>query len=441
VTIAAPPRPRRRAALILAVIVMVAAAALLTARCALGAVPPLPPLPAGAVERFGLHVIWDRTAEAAAAGVRSTRGAYYFKPEEEPRKREWIRLYQDAGIDPVMALIPNGPWRNRALAGLDVSRVPGGNDISGFPDDVDAYRADLRAFVERVDGDGIGDYSELRRPIRHFQIGNEVFWQWFGLPPAEAAGDFGALRAWREAHRAEVLASYAQFVRLTAETIRAEHPGAVIILGNIFEPHRAPTPLELTFLRRAAPHYDVIDKHFYGSPAQLEAELAQLRPVLASGKQIWSLEVGGPMEDSHQAHADAAVKLQLPMLAAGFERVYWSSLVPTQGWPLPFLRTALIDPPGRERPAYRTYRLLSTALQGATRVERVGRSTYLFRFVSGAPKAVSWRDHGEAPPDLRALFGQSRLRVTPLTGTGAPFTVPAGGFLVGADPVLLEAAG
>ena len=40
----------------------------------------------------------------------------------------------------------------------------------------------VRKFVDRYDDDGKNDMPGLQRPIRYWQIENEVLWQWQGTP-------------------------------------------------------------------------------------------------------------------------------------------------------------------------------------------------------------------------------------------------------------------
>ena len=53
----------------------------------------------------------------------------------------------------------------------------------------------------------------------------------------------------------------------------------------------------------------------------------------------------------------------------GLDRIFWSSLNPTPGWPENFLRLALITEDGRKTPAFYTYKLMMEKLGGIRKLE------------------------------------------------------------------------
>ncbi|HID05674.1 MAG TPA: hypothetical protein EYP10_00850, partial [Armatimonadetes bacterium] len=97
-----------------------------------------------------------------------------------------VRLWQRHGFRIAMSLrLENGwfagPIRYRPkMKGLLFELLVQGSDRLPASEHMDAYRAWIRALVERYDGDGKDDMPGLRYPILHYQVGNEyanpVFW-------------------------------------------------------------------------------------------------------------------------------------------------------------------------------------------------------------------------------------------------------------------------
>ncbi len=121
---------------------------------------------------------------------------------------------------------------------------PEGRTVPGtyLPVDEAAYRAFVRATVERYDGDGVDDMPGLANPIHHWQVGNE--------PRSELAG-------------------FADLQRMTYEEIKAACPQCTVLMGGVagfpggyvagFDRVYGPILSEL-----AGASVDVFDFHWYG---------------------------------------------------------------------------------------------------------------------------------------------------------------------------------
>lgn len=70
----------------------------------------------------------------------------------------WVRAVQGAGLEPLMMV---SPWPGNQTANHTEAYVPG---------DLHAYATYVRDLVERYDGDGHRDVPGLRRPVREFQV-------------------------------------------------------------------------------------------------------------------------------------------------------------------------------------------------------------------------------------------------------------------------------
>ncbi|MCK4650357.1 hypothetical protein KAT36_03945 [Candidatus Pacearchaeota archaeon] len=364
-------------------------------------------------DNFGLHIIWDRTVESNELNVNLIRGMNHFNNER--KLRDWIKLYQNAGLDIVLSLIPNNDvWRNSVIKSIDLGGIPGGADISGFPSNVEAYKKDLVRLVEGVDGDGVEDYSELRYPIKYIQVGNEVFWQWYGNPPSSITNK-QQLYSWRLNHLNEVWQSYGEFLKITYETIKAENPDMMVILGDIYGPDLEVTDDEKIVLTNYRNYFDIADVHFYGNYKELEETIDDKDVLFGMQKPIWSLEIGGPMKDyTLKEHAEEVVKMQLVLFEKGIDKSFWSSLIPTIGWPQSFLNTALLDKSFNKKPAYYTYKILKNKINCFASVNKISSDEYFYKvkFDDKDPVFVLWSENGEKIIDFSQYIFTPNVKIT-----------------------------
>ena len=370
-------------------------------------------------DKFGLHVVWDKTEEARQLGISLVRGINHFN--DERKLRNWIKLYQNAGLDIVLTFTPNSDvWGNSVIKSIDLRDIPGGADISGFPSDIEAYKKDLTQFVEGIDGDGVGDYPETRYPIKYIQVGNEVFWQWYGNPPAYITNK-QQLHNWKLNHQNEVWQSYGEFLKMTYETIKAENPDMAVILGDIYGPDMEVTSDERIVLTNYSDYFDIIDVHFYGNHKDLAETIDDRETLLGMQKPVWSLEIGGPMKDyafktyeDFKGHAEEVVKMQIILFEKGTEKSFWSSLVPTIGWPQSFLNTALLDESFTKKPAYYTYKIFNNKINYFTSVSKINQNEYFYKveFDNRNPVFILWSEDGTKRVDISDYFSGDTVLVS-----------------------------
>ena len=223
----------------------------------------------------------------------------------------------------------------------------------------------LQPLVEGLDADGDRDFQEIKRPIRYISVGNEPFWQWYGEPPATITTPV-ELKAWRDLHLPEVWRSYGEFLRVTYTAIKEASPEVTVICGDLVGLNKGVEEQQLVF-EEYTDYFDAIDIHFYGDHSSLEPLLPNLDPLLATGKPVWVLELGGPMDSyTQELHSEEVVSLQSMLFGYGVSRIFWSSLVPTINWPEPFVRVALLDRSFNKKPAYYTEALLVEKLDRFT---------------------------------------------------------------------------
>lgn len=365
-----------------------------------------PPLQPATFEHspFGLHAAGGSEREAHDLNAGFVRKIVLWQQGEPQPGRYMIaagdsdvRQIQVAGLDLVVTLRPTSRWGvdvDYAALAKSKSHHPW-TRFSGPPRDMAAWLAFVRNVVERFDGDGVDDMPGLQRPIRYWQIGNEVRWQWQGS-----------------------LEEYVHLVHETALVIRRANPQARIVLGAITgldelaeadfaggSESRTPQHLKTvaaitTVLTETREDYDIVDFHAYDDePFSLTTQICWLRKHIGDSKAIWTLENAGPFDDFTTARcSEDLVKRHLVALAWGVEGFFWSSLNPTSGWSEPYLRLSLLDESRRMTPAYLTYRLLTSKLQGMTSLQVLETPTPVRAFRAGTPRGdvlVAWCDAGE----------------------------------------------
>ena len=294
-----------------------------------------------------------------------------------------LQKRQRNGIHSVISLSPTAYTQNPLQQTTD------------YPQDMSSWLRFVRSVVERYDGDGYKDMDNLSIPIRYWQITNEWEWQW-----------------------TDSVEKFVRFIKETAQAIKQADQDAIIILGAfgahslavadgfgfresivIADRNRStrkekyPENVSLnrfvnhprfknkrrkveTVLKKAAPFFDIIDLHTYTEdPLDTASSLCWLRNKMQEygyKKPIWSMENAGPFYNfSIKRFSEDVVKRHMIGISYGLDRIFWSSLNPTPGWPENFLRLALITKDGRKTPAFYTYKLMMKKLGGIRQLETI----------------------------------------------------------------------
>ncbi|MEP0841624.1 MAG: hypothetical protein HRF43_02805 [Phycisphaerae bacterium] len=299
----------------------------------------------------------------------------------------------------------------------------GGSVDLGVPDrrHAEAFSAFVRRFVERYDGDGVGDMPGLKLPLRAYEFMNEPE----DIPPDE----------------------YAFWLRQFHAAVKSADPQAVVVLGSLKSPGLRiadePTGDYPTYFERLLdapglrgpryPYFDVAAFHNFprdypGRP-EFDDALAYLRRTMKAHSldlPVWLTAYGynsGSIDDAGQAQlqAEYVVKWALRARALGIERVYLHSLWDYR-WPggegvgenVGLVREA---PPGQvpaRKPAFEAFAVLLRELKRRPHVAARGPSLYVLTG-STAPVYCIWRERGADPPaahlsnwwEVRTLTGRS----------------------------------
>jgi hypothetical protein len=237
--------------------------------------------------------------------------------DAQERTDRYIAVLQEAGLEPVVVL---GPWPGNQTA----------NHTERYlPDDMQAYSAWVRRFVERYDGDGEDDAPGLQRPVRFWEVDNEP----------DLHNRVAPRGATREVDPAtfETPEEYAQVLVATAAAIHQAQPDAVVLSAGTF--HTAKSHGR-RYLERvlaepgAAQAVDVLSVHAYFEERSPELFLDAMDNAfaLAGGRPVFVTETGVPSSKQGHDWVDEAYQARMlafvvgESLGRGVERLCWHTL-------------------------------------------------------------------------------------------------------------------
>lgn len=220
--------------------------------------------------------------------------------EIEPKKGEYnweridryVKTAQEKDIQILFTIWPYTDWDQEACnmhiewypndGGKDWGKYGKGKDFlrlahrKGKPCDMEAYQEFLRRLVERYDGDGVGDVSGLRYPVKYWEIGNE---------PGIAYDFFQGTTE-----------DYFEILKTSYITIKETDSNAEILVAAMPGPgnggqHDTPefNTIDL-FELGAADYFDIANSHGLSGHIGIREFLTKYG---AEDKPIWVTEAGG----------------------------------------------------------------------------------------------------------------------------------------------------
>lgn len=309
---------------------------------------------------------------------------------------------------------------------------------SFVPLDEKAYTKFVKAVVERYDGDGINDMPGLRVPIKYWMVDNE--------PP-------------------HGLRDYAEFLKITYQTIKEADPDAKVIIGGVaglgtpssvseyakrFKSDYLPILDELA--RFKGHYFDIFDFHWYGNAT---GDYLMVRDIYKYIKQqldergltppggFWITEMGtysgnpipvrqlpdiDPQFQTERQQAADLVKRYVYSIASGISKVFMAfglkeGFKHDRGY---FDFTGLIYDgeyendrgKGVKKLSYYTYKKMTETLEGSDwkniEIIREKNGIYIYKLLrNGKPIWVAWNDNkGRENIKVSGIKMQS-IKVTP----------------------------
>jgi len=420
---------------------------------------------------MGLHGTYGDAESIEDLGAKSVRKASLLWQSMEPRKGEYdframdsfVRRLQTTSTNIVVVTLRDiSAWGGNFAAQSGYYSSDSRTATSGFPSDIGAWRDFVRTVVERYDGDGVDDMPGLTLPVKYWQVENEWMWQW-----------------------KDTTENYLVFLDLTYRAIKSADPDAVVVSGAVtgsvafavgegMDPYgyfekdngyggsirvsreqllRSKEYWENldkahALLDRGRNSFDIVDIHLYSRESyRIPPAVKWLKSVMSGygyGKAIWSLENGGPLYGyTEDLQASELVKRYVLSVMSDISMIYWSSLRETPAWPKKYRNLALIDITGRKKPAYHTYKLLSSVLNGIGEIEMrsFGDGVHGFGIRKiGNTSLIVWSD---TPVSVTLPSDSPEIRITNMVTLESRVLRPTGsliGIQVGTEPLLVEPA-
>ncbi len=343
---------------------------------------------------FGVVEAWSDYQESQNIGFEIVRRFIRWGRIEPQRGTfDWSWLDYDVsmihkyGFDILLILIPFADWDQ------DLCR-PGAN-LNGPPCDIEAYKAFVRAIVERYDGDGFSDMPGLARGIH--------FWEIFNEP---------ALPAGIEGYDVPVEA-YLELLKATYPIIKERCPSCEALQGG----EAGVTAETVNYIEKylslgAANYFDIANVHFIHATFFDETLFAEPFTGLLARHQIkkpvWITEVqvqGGPGAAdpffTEEQAASEMVKAYVRAFAIGIERIFYTVVKENPLFPAIMNKAALIDGAGRRRPAYYAMKTMISQLKAFESVKVLTPGAYKFN-TPGRPTYVLWGS-GAAPSEIAGV--------------------------------------
>jgi hypothetical protein len=295
------------------------------------------------------------------------------------------------------------------LGNVEFSVVPDYAQVAGTYFDDTRYLEYLNAIVERYDGDGLQDMPGLAKPIKFWEIGNEVVVRrnFAGTPQ-----------------------DYAHVLQISYQAIKASCPDCQVLIGGWIIGKRdeqrwqnSLSYFDQVLAAGGGNYFDIMNYHEYTPDGDFLTyyHVNGFNQVLAKygfDKPMWITEGNTPLVVNGQAvytverQAQDLVKRIVIAFDAGVEVYFWHGLDDARGSP----GSGLVDENGTPKPDYYSLKLLISKINGFSSVERLdlgNEDLYFYQFGVGNDLVyVLWTEAGDATLDLGSYFGPSSLTLT-----------------------------
>jgi hypothetical protein len=391
--------------------------------------PPSTPTAAGAASRLGVNYVYHELKQSVRHGGSGAPADFIRGQNQElvdlgvgwvrsagpgdPTSLNWAIVEPQPGVfdwtlHDLRVQVAAG-FSLQFLSNVDFSTVPTFAQAAGKYFDDARYLEYLSAAVERYDGDGVDDMPGLARPIKYWEIGNEVVVtrNFEGTPQ-----------------------DYAHVLQISYEQIKASCPDCQVLIGGwiIGKRDEAKWQQSLDYFDQVLAagggrYFDIMNYHEYtpGGDFLTYDHVKAFRDALAKyglAKPMWITEGNTALTAKGEAVATLAqqaqdvVKRIVIAFDAGVDVYFWHGLDDVQGGP----GVGLYNAHGTLKPNGYNLKLLIATVRGFSRVERLdlGQSDlYAYRFEVGDRQAfVLWAEGADTTIDLSRTLGQASVQLT-----------------------------
>ncbi len=249
--------------------------------------------------------------------IEPRRGEYDFSTVDEG-----VRRALEKGAEVVATIWPYAEWDEEAYKGVEGYGMATGDgpfaevlpSTRFKPHDMEAYKAFVKALVERYDGDGIDDMPGLERPIKYWEILNE--------PESQSVEEDGRIKCFFQGGGSD----YYELLKATYEAIKETDPEAVVIIGGLatLQGEKAEEFLREVLELGGGEYFDIAAVHSYDDEMD-DFNVGELKALLKEyglEKPIWVTEVG-PKPEMTREDDIAFVKAAIRAFAEGAEVLFF----------------------------------------------------------------------------------------------------------------------
>ena len=296
--------------------------------------------------------------------IEQVKGQYDFSEADKV-----VEAAQERGVHILATIWPFADWDQDYWR-----QQPGWRPSKGFedclptsrykPHDVEAYKAFVKALVERYDGDGVDDMPGLKYPIKYWEVLNE--------PETGVKSDENFFRG--------TGLDYVEVLKATYEAIKEADPEAKVLIAAPAHPSELSGPFWSEVLPYVEGYFDYGNLHFNaGKGEDLSTGFKEYREALARygvDVKIWGTEVlPAPTHLSLEKQAELWVKGSVKAFAEGAAAIKYPYVFEEDGELL------------------QAFKVMASLLKGFKDVEKLSEGCYRFE-VGGSSVYVAWGSGG-----------------------------------------------
>ena len=248
--------------------------------------------------------IWGR--------IERVKGKYDFSEADKV-----VKTAQEMGLNILATIWPYAEWDQKRWGKTNITVIEDFPELprSRFkPYDMEAYRAFVKALVERYDGDGVNDMPGLKRPIKYWEVLNE--------PEAQSKEKDGRLECFFQGDASD----FYDLLKATYEAIKEADPEATVIIGGAatLKGEGSREFLREVLRLGGGKYFDVAAVHSYEDEMD-DFNVDELKSLLKEfnlEKPIWVTEVGPKPEMTRDDDAEF-VKAAVRAFARGAEVLFF----------------------------------------------------------------------------------------------------------------------